>query len=360
MKKTTINNLLRIVIATFFFTGIAAQANAADDVATPESIFWLAAQKKNTRDAYDAYLAQYPDGNFATIAQKGIAKLQRDQVVREENAEWKVLQDLEIVKPIQQFLDKYPTGTNMVAAKAKITAIRKMETEFKPGQAFKGCATCPEMVIVPAGSFIMGEVKNAHYVTFAIPFAIGKKEVTQREWIALMGSNPSKFKECGVNCPVDNVSWNDAREFIRRLNIKTGKEYRLPSESEWEYSCRAGAKQEFCGSDDVDSIAWFGAYSTGKLGSARTTKPVATKKANAWGLFDMSGNVAEWTEDGYHEDFAGAPTDGAVWQGDGNGYVLRGGSWEGNSEQVRAAYRDFDAPSNRDVTYGFRVARKFP
>jgi formylglycine-generating enzyme required for sulfatase activity len=118
--------------------------------------------------------------------------------------------------------------------------------------------------------------------------------------------------------------------------------------------------QNYCGSGAVNSIAWFGAYSSTSVRTDRYSKPVANKKANAWGLFDMSGNVAEWTADGYHENFVGAPADGSAWQGDGQGYVLRGGSWESSVDQVRATYRDYDGPSNSDVTYGFRIARKFP
>lgn len=340
---------------------IVTQVQAAEEnTATAEGALWSVVQKKNSIDGYEAYLFQFEDGTFATAAHIAINKLKTDKAVREENAEWKILQDSEDGTLVQKFLDKHPKGANIAAAKLRQTVLHKIETEFKPGQSFKGCSSCPEMVIVPAGSFIMGETNNAHRVTLASPFAIGKKEVTQKEWMAVMGTNPSKFKDCVGNCPVDNVNWNDAKEFIRKLNIKTGKEYQLPSESEWEYVCRAGTQQEFCGSNNANGVAWYDAYSSTAKKSDRYSKPVAAKKANAWGIFDMSGNVAEWTADGYHESFAGAPVDGSAWQGDGQGYILRGGSWEGNLDQVRATYRDYDGPSNSDITYGFRIARKFP
>ena len=363
MKKYIPNLFPGIIFAAFYFMGIIAPAFAADEIATivtPESILWSAAQKTKKKEGYENYLAQYPEGKFTNLAREAIKKLITDEAVREENTQWKVLQDSEDGNAIQRFIDKYPKGGNAMIAKKRLTAIRKIETGFKPGQSFKGCPTCPEMVIVPAGTFLMGGVNNSHRVTFAQPFAIGKKEVTQKEWIAVMGRNPSKFMNCIGNCPVDNVSWNDVNEFIRRLNVKTGKVYRLPSEAEWEYACRAGMRQEYCGSDDANSVAWYGTYSTAKLKFSRSSKAIATKKANAWGLYDMSGNIAEWTADGYHANFTGAPVDGSAWQGDGRGYVLRGGSWEGRSEQVSATYRDYDGPSNRDVTYGFRIARKFP
>jgi formylglycine-generating enzyme required for sulfatase activity len=344
-------------MAILCFTGIAIQVYAADNIVNSETILWSVVQKKNATEGYEVYLVQFPDGKFAAVAKAAIKKIKADKLLQEENGYWAIVQDSEDGNSVQKFIDKYPNGANIVAAKIKLATIRKIEKEFKVGQTFKGCATCPEMVIVPAGNFIMGNKVNAHRVTFASPFAIGKKEVTQKEWIAVMGSNPSKFKDCVGNCPVDNVSWSDATEFINKLNIKTGKEYRLPSEAEWEYACRAGTQQEYCGSNDANSVAWSGVY---EKNINRASRPVAVKKANAWGLYDMSGNVAEWTEDGYHENFAGSPVDGTAWQGDGRGYVLRGGSWEGSLDRVRAVYRDFDGPTNRDVTYGFRIARKFP
>jgi len=122
-------------------------------------------------------------------------------------------------------------------------------------KTFRDCPDCPEMVIIPAGSFDMGsnngEVneKPVHRVTIAKPFAMGMTEVTQGQWKAVMGNNPSSFSNCGDTCPVEQVSWNDVQGFLQKLNAKTGKQYRLPSEAEWEYACRAEGKQEYCGSD---------------------------------------------------------------------------------------------------------------
>ena len=361
MNKFSFSTLSFIAVITSLIFGCTTKVvEVADSTKNPEVLLWSTAQKKNTIEDYGAYLAKYANGNFAELANSAIKKINIDNAVREENAQWKILQDSESATLIQKFLDKYPKGGNFVAAKLKLATIHKIETEYKPGQTFKGCSTCPELVIVPAGNFLMGDANNSHRVTFDHPFAIGKKEVTQKEWIALMGSNPSKFKDCLGNCPVDNVSWNDAKEYLRRLNIKTGKEYRLPSEAEWEYSCRAGTQLEFCGSNDANSVAWYGIYSNPENKGLRSSQPVASKKANAWGIFDMSGNVSEWTEDGYHENFTGAPADGSAWQGDGQGYVIRGGSWEGSRDQVSASSRNYDGPSNNDITYGFRIARKFP
>ena len=236
-------------------------------------------------------------------------------------------------------------------------------TSMAAGKIFKDCADCPEMVVIPGGSFDMGSNKGepnempVHHVTISRTFAIGKTEVTQGQWKALMGNNPSKFGNCGDNCPVEQVSWDDAQAFIEALNAKTGKKYRLPSEAEWEYACRAGAQQEYCGSDDLDSIGWYGGLAKPAGNSGKSTNPVATKQPNAWGLYDMSGNVWEWVEDDYHENYNGALADGSAWQGDGTMRVPRGGSW---SYLQHAAKRGGSESDFRYSTIGLRLARTLP
>ena len=230
-------------------------------------------------------------------------------------------------------------------------------------RVFKDCPDCPEMVEIPAGSFDMGsntgetDERPVHRVTITKPFAIGKTEVTQEQWHAVMRNNPSNFSTCGDTCPVEQVSWNDAQEFIQKLNAKTGKQYRLPTEAEWEYACRAGAQQEYCGSDNFDSVAW-NSFNSGSF-FFNTPHPVATKQANAFGLYDMSGNVWEWVEDSYHENYTGAPVDGSAWR-DGSMHVLRGGSWGKDAKFGRAAVRSKFGPNYRDFSYGFRLARTLP
>ncbi|OGT00964.1 MAG: hypothetical protein A3K04_09095 [Gallionellales bacterium RBG_16_56_9] len=204
---------------------------------------------------------------------------------------------------------------------------KKMQETGKPGQAFRDCSDCPEMVVLPAGSI-------------GPAFAMGKYEATQGQWRAMMGNNPSSFSNCGDTCPVENVSWNDAQEFIQKLNAKSGKQYRLPSEAEWEYACRAGGQHEYCGSDSADSVAWY------FDNSGNTTHPAGRKQANAFGLYDMSGNVWEWAEDCYNGDCARR--------------VLRGGSWGSSTYGLRAAFRGYGVPGDRGSYVGFRVARTLP
>ncbi len=224
-----------------------------------------------------------------------------------------------------------------------------------------------EMVRIPSGSFTMGcqegrdkdcdsDEKPAHTVDLS-RFELGKYEITQGQWKAVMGSNPSDFKKCGDTCPVESVSWDDIQIFIQKINAQTRKNYRLPSEAEWEYACRAGQAHYYCGSDKVDSVAWVYGNNDQK------THPVGSKQANAFGLYDMSGNVAEWLEDGDHHDdgYNGAPSNGAAWGGAGIGKALRGGSLNYNPPALsRATNRNFAASWWKDSLCGFRLARTLP
>jgi formylglycine-generating enzyme required for sulfatase activity len=229
---------------------------------------------------------------------------------------------------------------------------------------FRDCDTCPVMVTVPAGSFLMGSDPNwengsnhehpRHRVTIGAAFAIGKFDVTQAEYFAVMGANPSDFK--GMTRPVEEVNWEEAREFVKRLSARTGKPYRLPTEAEWEYAARAGTETPWSFGDDESKLplyAWF----SGNSGSQ--THPVGQLRPNGFGLYDMHGNVWQWVEDCWHDTYQGAPVNGSAWTASGcDRRVLRGGSWNYIPIGVRSANRDWLAPVYRDRNiYGFRVAR---
>jgi formylglycine-generating enzyme required for sulfatase activity len=217
------------------------------------------------------------------------------------------------------------------------------------------------MVRVPGGEFQMGSPSNEqghlewegpqHRVT--VPgFYIGKYEVTQAQWKAVMGSgnNPSRFK--GDDLPVENVSWNDAKDFCQKLSALTGKTYRLPSEAEWEYACRAKTTGAYAG--NLDAMAWY------SNNSGSETHPVGQKQANAFGLFDMHGNVWEWCEDHWQNSYNGAPTDGSAWvdiSATGSDRVDRGGGWGIVAVYCRSAYRISGAPGIRYGYLGFRLVR---
>jgi formylglycine-generating enzyme required for sulfatase activity len=194
--------------------------------------------------------------------------------------------------------------------------------------------------------------KPVHTVSIK-SFAIGRSAVTQGEWLSVMSGNPSNFKQCGASCPVENVSWNDAQEFVVKLNAKTGKSYRLPSESEWEYACRSGGTHQFCGNDNVDAVGWHGSNSGG------STHAIAGKQANAFGLYDMSGNVWQWVDDQYHANYNGAPRDGTAWVSGGEQKykVLRGGSWYSDPTRLHSAFRNRNPADFTDYIIGFRLAR---
>ena len=215
------------------------------------------------------------------------------------------------------------------------------------------------MVYVEGGTFTMGatleqgsdaddEEKPTHQVTLK-GFYICKYEVTQAEWKAVMGENPSDFK--GDNLPVERVSWFDCQEFIRKLNELTGKNFRLPTEAEWEYAARGGRRSygaKYAGDNDIDNVAWYDANSNS------TTHPVGTKRANELGLYDMSGNVYEWCQDSYG-DYSSASQTNPTGPGSGDGRVLRGGSWYGFAWDCRLSCRFGNIPDYRDDCIGLRL-----
>ena len=236
----------------------------------------------------------------------------------------------------------------------------------KPGAVFKDCETCPEMVVIPAGSFKKGALSGAGHthgkpirkVTIGYSFAVGKYEVTQAEWEALMGMNPSSFM--GARRPVDTVTWDEAKSFVKKLSEQTGKEYRLLSESEWEYMARAGSTTKYPWGDEIDSSK--AKYASGD-GSEKSTVPVGSYSANAFGVYDTAGNVMEWVEDcwheNYHESYKDAPDDGSAWTSGGNckARVLGGGCWYNGPGYVSSAARGVHYTSKQLNGIGFRIAR---
>jgi formylglycine-generating enzyme required for sulfatase activity len=219
----------------------------------------------------------------------------------------------------------------------------------------------PEMVYVEGGTFTMGctseqggdcedDEKPAHSVTVR-SFQIGKYEVTQAQWKAIMGDNPSGFK--GDKLPVETVSWDDVQEFISRLNKATGKKYRLPTEAEWEYAARGGNSSKgykYSGSNNLGEVAWF------DDNSGDRTHPAGTKKANELGIYDMSGNVWEWCQD-WFGNYSASSQQNPTGASTGSKRVFRGGSLKCNAVNCRVAIRGFDGsrPGYRRDSLGFRV-----
>ncbi len=257
------------------------------------------------------------------------------------------------------------TATNE-AAEAQVKAAEKLCVPVEKTLPRSGIV----LRLIPAGTFAMGspageedrrDDETLHKVTLTNAFYLGKYEVTQGQWEKVMGDNPSKFKVVGDNAPVECVSWKGCQEFMKKLAVLEGmpeEMFRLPTEAEWEYACRAGTQTAFCYSDDLDSsMANFDGrfpYGGGGKGEVlRKTTPVGQFMPNAWGLYDMHGNVWEWCADRYGK-YGGDATD-PRGPASGSLRVLRGGSWYGISRYCRSAGRRSDAPGSVLNTYGFRL-----
>ena len=235
------------------------------------------------------------------------------------------------------------------------------ESVFK-NQTFTVNGVSFDMIAVEGGTFTMGataeqasdaysDEKPTHQVTLS-SYYIGKTEVTQELWQAVMGSNPSGFS--GANLPVEKVSWEDCQIFIAILNELTGKYFRLPTEAEWEYAARGGSKSQgykYSGSNTVDDVAWYPSNSSSK------THPVATKAPNELGIYDMSGNVLEWCSDWYSSSYYSSSSQyNPTGPASGSRRVYRGGSWGSSARLCRVSYRDYNGPSYRFYNLGLRLA----
>ncbi len=247
--------------------------------------------------------------------------------------------------------------------KGKITHREEKQANYQTEDLGNGVTL--EMVYIPGGTFTMGSTeydseKPPHSVTVQ-PFFMAKYPVTQAQWKAVMGKNPSYFK--GEKRPVETVSWDDVVKFCQRLSEKTGKAYRLPSEAEWEYACRAGTTTPFYFGETIttDLANYNGdyTYASEPEGVYRgETTDVGNFPPNSFGLYDMHGNVWEWCADNWHNNYKGAPSDGSVWgKGNSGQPVIRGGSWDSCPGFVRAAGRLRGSHDYRYGGVGFRLAR---
>jgi formylglycine-generating enzyme required for sulfatase activity/uncharacterized caspase-like protein len=318
--------------------------NPPDSVPPPppndrELALWQSALALRTVEAYRDYLSQYPAGQFSTQAKLQIAALTRSS------------SNSAAVSAPPPGKPQEPRPVDVLAG----------------GAVFRDCADCPELVMIPAGHFLMGSPDGQgesrehpqHRVDLAA-FALGKYDVTFDEWDACVSAHGCSTKPSDEGWgrgrrPVIHVSWDDAQAYVRWLSGKTGHRYRLPSEAEWEYAARAGTTTAYYWGDD------FGQGHCAGCGSpydGKQTAPVGSFPANAFGLHDMAGDVWQWVQDTYHESYTGAPANGRAWEEEGGrARVVRGGSWldfDGPSV-FRPAYRDNDGGAN--FFLGFRVAR---
>ena len=360
---------------------VATTDPTATDTEATERLFWESIKDSADPASFEVYLAEYPNGKFAALARLRIVQLGETQTAA-------------VVPP--------PTPSSQAAE----PAVGVYPKTYQPGDTFMDCDTCPEMVVIPKGAFTMGSPSSevgrwanegpVHRVQLR-SFALGKYEVTRGQFDAFVRDTGYS---AGGDCYVDKgggefgklasknwrdpnyaqtdqdpavcISWEYANAYIEWLAWQTGKPYRLPSESEWEYAARAGTTTARHWGDDPDeacaSANVFDRTSKSKNGydwahhdctdDHAHTAPVGNFRPNGFGLYDMLGNAWEWVEDCWNGSYSGAPSDGSAWStGECGERVLRGGSWDHVPKFVRAAYRGKSGTGYRDFDYGFRIAR---
>jgi len=335
------------------------QANSANDA---ETILWGEVKKGNSADDYQAYLGQYPNGKFSALARSQLDRIKRQPV------------------------------TNIAA-------------DPQPAKVIKDCPDCPELVALPAGRFNMGSPGNepgrandegpVHSVSVNA-FLMGRTHITRRQFAIFVNAthydagnkcitfengkvawhdgrswrNPGYAQE--FNHPVTCINWHDAQAYTQWLSRKTGKQYRLPTEAEWEYAVRAGGSSGRYWATGPDNACSFANVADQTLKNQVSgvkweihncndgyafTSPVGSFKPNAFGLYDMQGNLWQWVADSWHDNYNGAPGDGSEWQGNDSQRVLRGGSWNNDPKRVRSAARNKAEAARRAHGIGFRIAR---
>ena len=309
------------------FQAARAQAEAAQIQASSGQTVAATAQFKQAAAALASVAARANTLANAAKAAPVVARLESAVAVQDKLQAESTLAELEKL---------IPADSRMAGLRAKTAALPWGKT----GTIDLGGGVQMELVFVRPGSFMMGsdagssDEKPVHKVTLAKPFYLGKFEVTQEQWQAVMGSNPSNFK--GPKLPVENVSWNDCQSFLTKLQEKTGRKFALPTEAQWEYACRAGTTTRYSFGDSDASLAEYGWFSSN---SGSTTHPVGERKPNPWGLYDMHGNVWEWCADWFASSYpSGDATDpqGAL---SGSSRVLRGGAWIGSAVALRSSFR---------------------
>ncbi|WP_376696536.1 bifunctional serine/threonine-protein kinase/formylglycine-generating enzyme family protein [Wenzhouxiangella sp. EGI_FJ10305] len=350
---------------------------------------WAHAQNVDSSREYQTYLDEYPDGRFVSEAREAQAAAQaREEFISQIQTETRRLgPEIEVdgqlnedtqraIRHFERWTDQQKTGEPTEGLLAQLEASSEWPGP-KPGESFRDCAECPEMVVIPAGSFRMGSPSGEadrqnnegpqHRVTVPM-FALGKTEVTFAQWDACVRAGGCNHRPGDQGWgrgdrPVINVSWDDAQEYVRWLSGQTGEDYRLPSEAEWEYAARAGTATRFHTGHCIttDQANFHGNYPPQGCGKGRyrgRTVAVGSFPPNDFGLQDMHGNVWEWVQDCWNDSYRGAPSDGSAWMsGDCRFAGVRGGSWSYFGHNLRSAYRNWFVRVPGGNGTGFRPAR---
>jgi formylglycine-generating enzyme required for sulfatase activity len=327
-----------------------------------ELAFWETIKNSNDPAEFEAYLSAFPEGRFARLAEIRVRKLKvqgESDSAEETDGSAPDGSDVSEGTATGSEADAYDQSAGTAPGAAATST----------GSEFQDCDDCPRMVVVPAGDYLMGsdrhrpDEKPRHAVTFTRPFAIGMHEVTIREWNACVREGDCSFspKANGDDSlPVGNLSWVDAQRYLAWLSRKTGNPYRLPTEAEWEYAASGGRASKFWWGDEAGK-ANANCRDCGSSRDGQGATAVASFAPNPFGLYDVHGNLWEWTMDCVNRSYKGAPTDGSAWlRGDCLARVLRGGSWNLDSDYMRTTRRHH---YDRDVRYylhGLRVVRSLP
>ncbi len=335
------------------------------DGQSAEMLFWQSIKDSKDAEDFGDYVAQYPNGAFASLAKRRIAKLEEQKTAA-------------------------LTPPKVTMPSPATPAVGVYPARRKPGEVFQDCATCPEMVVIPPGRFQMGDLNGSgavderpvHDVRIGYRVAVGKFAVTRGEYAAFVNATgrgtgdgcqyftgrkwerggSKSWRDTGFSQtdrdPVVCVSWDDAKEYVSWLNRETGQSYRLLSESEWEYVARANSTTKYnWGNDPSGNKAVCDRC--GSQWDNKRTAPVGSFSANSFGLYDVHGNVWEWVEDCWHDSYSGSPTNGASWISGGKcrQRVVRGGSWSARPKHLRVANRGWSNTDYQSSGLGFRVVR---
>lgn len=360
---------LRLMLCVFAFNGAPLHADPpatphkAGDLAFWEEIaFWETIKNSKDPSEFQAYLDAYPNGRFARLAELRIKTL-KGEADPESAGE---------TAPSPKDLGEVPRGTETTGESGGSGQPAEPQAgagAMPPGGTFQDCEDCPPMVAVPEGTYLMGSdlhrpnEKPRHEVRFARPFAIGVHEVTIGEWDACLREGGCRFSPPSAGdgrLPASNLSWDDTQEYLTWLSKKTGKGYRLPTEAEWEYAASGGRTTAFWWGDAVGTGNANCSDCGGPWGG-KAPAPVGSFAPNPFGLYDVHGNLWEWTMDCVNSSYTGAPANGSAWlRGDCIARILRGGSWKLESDYMRLTRRNHYDQDVRYYLHGFRVARSLP
>lgn len=330
----------------------------------PDAVLWAEVQKGNAAEDYQVYIDSYPKGKYLPLAKARIKKLKEEAQAAAEQHEqqaWDDAQQSASQDSYNTYLSVYPKGRFAALAQARLAKLKKEEADADAKQrreqlaeetrrrreqadAAKSAARGPAMVRIPGKNYEMGkyEVTRGEFAKFVSETGYDAGSACNvfdgSKWESRSGSN---WRNPGIrqddSHPVTCVNWDDAQAYIAWLSKKTGQEYHLPTEAEWEYACYGGNKTEYCGSNDIDAVAWYAGN------SGNTSHSVGQKQANGYGLYDMSGNVWQWMQNSAE-----------------GGRVLRGCAWTGQLQFAKASFRGAENPANRLNHSGFRLARTLP